>query len=114
MGSPYYAVVYAYDADGTEKASMPCFTHQEMMARAARYERVRVVMDGRPPFWLTLTPQARHKYPKPQLEDIPLEWLRDYADVWAEGGEEKVASPAGPSSQMFYDIWKGIKRDRRW
>lgn len=114
MKHPYYAVVYAYDKDGSEKASMPCFTAEQMMQRAARYEKVRVVMDGQPPFWLRLTRTERDKYPLPKMDDIALELMRDYGKDFDSAPAEEPTARSGPPSDRFYDIWKGVKKDRRW
>lgn len=109
----YYAVLYVYDKDGSEKASMPCFTQEQVMERAARYEKVRVLMPGRPPFWLSLTKEEREKYPPPQAKDVPLEWMRDYGDSWNQVAEKSSLQPAAVSDE-FYDIWRSIKKSRQW
>lgn len=49
---PYFAVAYAYCDDGTEMARMPCRDENEVVARASRYDRVRVVPNEGPCFWL--------------------------------------------------------------
>ncbi len=110
---PYYAVLYDYDKDGSVKAEMPCFDQDQVVLCAARYEKVRVMMPGRVPFWLKLTKEERDKHPPPQMTDLALELMRDYGDDWTEGSLEERRHN-GPVSDEFYDIWKGVRKDKRW
>lgn len=106
----YYAVVIAYDDDGSVKAEMPCFSYEEVMARAARYEVVRVLMEGQPPRRLMLKKNERDKYPVRNPDDIALEFLRDYGVEYEDSVPDNVSEHSGPHSDIFYDPWKGIKK----
>ena len=101
-GDPYYAVVYAYGADGEEEAYMPCFSHEQVMARAARYEKVRVVGDGFPPFWLRLTEEEKAKHILPTRDDFEPEFNLNRPQI------DPVVS--SKQSSTFYDSWRGYKK----
>lgn len=110
---PYYAVVFAYDADGSLRAEMPCCDYEQVMFCAARYEKVRVVsQDGRA-FRLKLTSKERAKYPLPKIEDTPLEWMRDWEKDQNSLKDDSPEHP-GPQSDIVYDPWRAVKKDRWW
>lgn len=114
--SPYYAVVYAYGKDGEEEAYMPCFNHEQVMARASKYEKVRVVRNGGAPFWLSLTDKEKAKYALPAPDDFGSEFMRDSAPECSPGKNKSKVGPAASlqHSDIFYDGWKGHKKTPAW
>lgn len=104
----YYAVLHVYDKDGSEKASMPCFSENDVLRFASKYPKVLVRKPGLPPFWLAFKEEWRdgynRKHPVGRPDDLPLEWLREPALESDEDGNKNSRRYA-VSSDQFYDGW---------
>lgn len=101
VNHPYYAVLYAYDPDGSVKAEMPCFTEEQVLLRASKYPKVRVVPKEGAAFWL----RAKLEVIAPAQPDIapPMNGVvrRSY-----DGSGSMVIQRPALSHTAAYDGWK--------
>lgn len=104
----YYAVLYVYDKDGSEKASMPCFNEEDVKRFASKYPKVLVKKPDLPPFWLAFKAKWRNEYnrkhPVRRSDDTPLEWLREPLQE-SDQAQDEEGRHYSVSSDQFYDGW---------
>jgi len=116
VGNRYFAVVYVY-VDGEEQAYIPCLREDQVMAAASRYDKVRVIRDGLPPFWLRLTEAERAKYALPVVEDFEPDLLYEPSTECVNTAGEfradtKKATDLHPGE--LYDSWNAYKSKERY
>lgn len=111
----HFAVVYVF-RDGEFQVSIPCRNEEEVMEKVSRYgekigEKVRVVCEGLPPFWIQLKKEERAKYARPVTAHRYAREFTHRVPKELKLGEPAVkdhsTTPISHHSDIFYDPWTG-------